>query len=676
MTAQARHRTSRHTPNKALNGQIKSPSVRLVGGPSPLEGFVFLIEPDSYVCYDGFNDKAAELICGELGFPAAEEYSYQTLPSTATSSKAQRLLKCPQVSAAVCGPPDHASNGDWSSNITRFGSMITLTCGEGYVINGSATLQCVARPGWSTYLPVWNDSVPSCQAVGETAIDGRQTTPELTPSAMSRATSSLGNEWQEEAIRTASIQTTDSTFNKRKVILELTPSAISRATPSQGNDRQEETIRTASMQTTDYTSNDRQTTLELTPSPMSRAPCRVDENVLTYFLRILNNDISVSTSTQETKVIYSLGSLLCFVLAMLVLTWVGRCKKMKKHPADPNRLNVHPNEGPLQMHPTNVSFPPPGTTDQAVLLHSTSADSSSVYHSVSEHPGNLIVDAHHIYQNSLERSALEKEMDTNIDVSGQADFISQPFRDVFHQDPLEDDRDDAQLQNTADISKKEFYMDMSGNVKEKMKRNATIVQSRDISAIAEDTDENGYLLSHVSSLNVTGNKSNTGCSTMDTCDIGSVPFCGDVTNNASSIHSSCRNLIDCARSGNLQSLMYEEIPSHSEQSARSQEQRYCRKNSIVAENEACLPFAMGLNDPLYSVSIYSSKQTVEPSVEVDENAFLVLETTDTGEIVGDQLCVSKDTSTFSPFSPETDRHRAYNPKDRCNSRVYESITVT
>ncbi|XP_072164220.1 uncharacterized protein [Diadema setosum] len=80
---------------------FSEPSVTLDGGPSPLEGLV-LLQPDSYVCYDGFNDKAAELICGELGFPAAEEYSTQSLPRTATRNKTQRLT-CSQDSKRVMG---------------------------------------------------------------------------------------------------------------------------------------------------------------------------------------------------------------------------------------------------------------------------------------------------------------------------------------------------------------------------------------------------------------------------------------------------------------------------------------------------------------------------------------------------------------------------------------------
>ncbi|XP_072180890.1 uncharacterized protein [Diadema setosum] len=172
-----------------------TPPVKLVDGPSPFEGLV-VIKPDSYVCHDGFTAKAAEVICGELGFPAAEEYSPKTLLSTAKRNNYQRLscpegnsfqrvmycspatTRCPSKqivrlkcrdSLGSCNNPGHMYHGYWNSSITEFGSRLTLTCVEGYVINGSATLQCVVPPGWSTYFPVWNASVPSCLRVGDNA---------------------------------------------------------------------------------------------------------------------------------------------------------------------------------------------------------------------------------------------------------------------------------------------------------------------------------------------------------------------------------------------------------------------------------------------------------------------------------------------------------------------------
>ncbi|XP_071484518.1 uncharacterized protein [Diadema antillarum] len=174
------------------------PSVKLVDGPSPLEGMVVL-KPDSYVCHDGFTLKAAELVCRELGFPAAEEYSAQVLPNTAirTSNQwlscpegdsVQRLLDCSHATTnctsnktvrlicrgplGSCDHPGQVHDGHWDSSESNFGSQLTLICGKGYVINGSATLQCVGLPGWSTYFPVWNASVPSCSR-GENKRDGQ-----------------------------------------------------------------------------------------------------------------------------------------------------------------------------------------------------------------------------------------------------------------------------------------------------------------------------------------------------------------------------------------------------------------------------------------------------------------------------------------------------------------------
>ncbi|XP_072181488.1 C4b-binding protein alpha chain-like [Diadema setosum] len=56
-------------------------------------------------------------------------------------------------------------NGTWDSNRSWFGSIVTLTCDQGFIINGSVTLQCVGLPGRSTYFPAWNSSMPSCEAV-------------------------------------------------------------------------------------------------------------------------------------------------------------------------------------------------------------------------------------------------------------------------------------------------------------------------------------------------------------------------------------------------------------------------------------------------------------------------------------------------------------------------------
>ncbi|XP_072175612.1 E-selectin-like [Diadema setosum] len=257
------------------------PLVKLVDGSSPLDGMVVL-ESDKYMCYDGFNLEAADLVCRELGFPAVKNYSAQPISGAATlkltdwflystgcqsarakdclsqgtecpSNKAVKLrcrepgfrgcypdhryislassvlgfnvysdeecvstcrgkpenpdivmtdeMRCrcfrseeytnfisgvtcahswiPQtslesgskahclfnLSVGFCKHPCPVSDGYWDSNNTSFGSKVTLTCDEGFTLNDRATLQC-GRPGWSTYFPVWNASVPSCLAAG------------------------------------------------------------------------------------------------------------------------------------------------------------------------------------------------------------------------------------------------------------------------------------------------------------------------------------------------------------------------------------------------------------------------------------------------------------------------------------------------------------------------------
>ncbi|XP_071501091.1 uncharacterized protein [Diadema antillarum] len=261
--------------------------MKLIGGQSPLGGFVVLRSAtDNFVCRDGFTDRMAHSICGELGFPAFHTFSASVVPSHLNATNWIKVedcspysrsmmscswtnaecnsgttvkLKCQEpgflgcyvkspalqnysllwglpnrtvetekecvstcrqqgevadviavihqgvcvcvpseifavisssesyrhewscssitepknsndlnsafnVSYGFCDKLDIVPNGKWDSNVTWFGSMVTLTCEEGYVMKGGATLQCVALPGRSTYFPVWNSSVPSCSS--------------------------------------------------------------------------------------------------------------------------------------------------------------------------------------------------------------------------------------------------------------------------------------------------------------------------------------------------------------------------------------------------------------------------------------------------------------------------------------------------------------------------------
>ncbi|XP_072163301.1 uncharacterized protein [Diadema setosum] len=267
------------------------PAMKLIGEQSPLEGFVVLRSAtDNFVCRDGFTDRTAHSICGELGFPAFHTFSASVVPSHLNATNWIKVEDCPpysrsmmscswanaecisgkavklkcrepgflgcylkssvlqnyspldrdlphrtvkteilemecvstcrqlgqvadviavthqsacscvpsetfagistsnisshewlcsrtpepknshdldsafNVSYGFCNKLATVPNGKWDSNITWFGSMVTLICEEGYVINGNATLQCVALPGQSTYFPVWNSSIPSCSS--------------------------------------------------------------------------------------------------------------------------------------------------------------------------------------------------------------------------------------------------------------------------------------------------------------------------------------------------------------------------------------------------------------------------------------------------------------------------------------------------------------------------------
>ncbi|XP_072164454.1 uncharacterized protein [Diadema setosum] len=75
------------------------------------------------------------------------------------------------LSVGFCSHPGIVPYGFWNSNITRFGSKITLTCGKEFVVNGNATMQCVGLSGRSTYFPVWNTSTPSCREAGNETND-------------------------------------------------------------------------------------------------------------------------------------------------------------------------------------------------------------------------------------------------------------------------------------------------------------------------------------------------------------------------------------------------------------------------------------------------------------------------------------------------------------------------
>ncbi|XP_071490388.1 uncharacterized protein [Diadema antillarum] len=88
---------------------------------------------------------------------------------------------------------------------------MTLTCGEGFIISGSATLQCVRLPGWSTYFPVWNASVPYCRAVDNATNDNACHDANISTTS-SLITDGTSNEIQTTEQWTALQETVDTAF--------------------------------------------------------------------------------------------------------------------------------------------------------------------------------------------------------------------------------------------------------------------------------------------------------------------------------------------------------------------------------------------------------------------------------------------------------------------------------
>ncbi|XP_041485047.1 uncharacterized protein LOC121431570 [Lytechinus variegatus] len=65
------------------------------------------------------------------------------------------------ASVGFCEELNDTIGGSWDSNITWFGSIVHLTCMDGYTLKGNGTIQCV--PGVMPYYPIWNESIPDCK---------------------------------------------------------------------------------------------------------------------------------------------------------------------------------------------------------------------------------------------------------------------------------------------------------------------------------------------------------------------------------------------------------------------------------------------------------------------------------------------------------------------------------
>ncbi|XP_072175609.1 uncharacterized protein [Diadema setosum] len=133
------------------------------------------------------NHDIAIVIEKDCGCYRSEEYanfmssvSYTHYWTRQTEVESGQQVHCLyNLSVGFCELLGPVSDGHWDSNVTSIGSKMTLTCGEGFMLNASATLQCVGLPGWSTYFPAWNASVPSCRAVDNATNDNKIHDPEI-----------------------------------------------------------------------------------------------------------------------------------------------------------------------------------------------------------------------------------------------------------------------------------------------------------------------------------------------------------------------------------------------------------------------------------------------------------------------------------------------------------------
>ncbi|XP_072164447.1 uncharacterized protein [Diadema setosum] len=135
---------------------------------------------------DCSSNKAVRLKCqGPYGETESEGRNSQTwtCPIQTEHESGQLVIYPFNISVGFCVHPGHGPNGHWDSDMTYFGSEITLICDEGYSINSSVTLQCVGPPGRSTYFPTWNVSIPFCLKSETVTKGGTTITPTPTQNA-------------------------------------------------------------------------------------------------------------------------------------------------------------------------------------------------------------------------------------------------------------------------------------------------------------------------------------------------------------------------------------------------------------------------------------------------------------------------------------------------------------
>ncbi|XP_072166809.1 uncharacterized protein [Diadema setosum] len=442
------------------------------------------------------------------------------------------------------------------------GSTITLTCGQGFVIEGSATLQCMRQPGWSTYYPVWNSSIPSCRP----------------------------------------LNTTDD---------------------NQGKD---EHIHRTTAKYRENTTNVIQTTEDTTAETESDS-------------RGLATQIII-VSTVGT---FGLFSILLFIGC--IVWYIHRRKKKRRRPEDSSSSSA------------NIT-----------------PDSCAVHHSLTEHPGNRIGDAssrqkkvYQIYQNSAQNQNFEAEM-----IKDSADTNSRYLHDVIDQDSeyLEP------YQNFRGNTGIEQYMDMSGTVTKNIKKDTLNPRRDTFAANEKDTDENGYLVSSVSQRRVTGIKPHARCDKTGTFVIDDALSDGPSPYGAPFIPSI--PVGDSTRSSDLQSPVYEDIPSNIDQSAPIRKTQHAPKYRIIGiKDKQAPPLHKNPNVPLYSASIYPNEEREERGV--DENGYLILETCAGGIVDERHVGKDKNVPTASFYKDKTSsevvvsRHKTQNSHGKIKSVIYESI---
>ena len=60
-----------------------------------------------------------------------------------------------------CGDPGIPDNGNTTGTSTTFGSVVTHTCDEGYVLDGANQRECISPDGING---TWSEPLPTCNS--------------------------------------------------------------------------------------------------------------------------------------------------------------------------------------------------------------------------------------------------------------------------------------------------------------------------------------------------------------------------------------------------------------------------------------------------------------------------------------------------------------------------------